>query len=1299
MPALDARNATRIALVETRHGTHARHHRVEHFPFLVGLADRCGWEARWFRVDVPSGYMHRGGRYVVGLPPAETAAIVSALAELRPAVVVGHDRFGDELIAAVRAELPDVRIVDLTGRVDDPAASEPAVGAPGREGGIHPHFTIGDVIELLGVDAPADVEDTSAFLLDAASPSFRHVAVGTSPTVGPAKPQPVRLAVEVTCAYRRPLAGNPSFAGVCAPVVERHLGCSFCLTAHAPAENTAGARRLKTQAVDLVLRQVEAHQAAEPAGTARDEYVFEETHFHARVDSFLEEVLTRELRPSVFWLTLRADMMLAARPRLESLLPALRDAGHALRFLSIGAENFSEVENERFHKGVSVERLWECHAMITDLEQRFPDTFQCPDDGHFVGILFTPWTTPMDLGINIDAARRLGPGWLHQMLGSRLQLWADAPITELARHDGLLAEPGGGVDDDAAICQMNPDDGEIAWRFRDPRAEAARRLLIRLAPIPETVILDPAKDELCREVTRLRAALPAPLRDDYVELAGAVVAAVDVLGADASAGAVFEFVSAAGATERSGGEETDPEAGDVSADASDRRALLLIECVTNERWVYDARYFPFVKGCAEQLGFDTRWHCFGSRITMAKSGYSEVHQFVDLGPAELARLKVTVAELRPTHVVISHELSDAALSLIRDGAPGVSVLSVSGHRPTRGVEWLHDVCDSVGGAPRTDASEAQEKAVGILASATGHVWQYGRTDWLLHWLGETPETSALFGQYLVGTVTPSYDAVMVNEKARSYKPHLLICGGVTCDHFKSVTANERFAGVDLSSCTHDTGCSYCTWYRGPTSNLRDDPVSHAEQQLRRIAETAGDDGRFQGIFDMLDVRLFKHVDRFFDMVVSLDLPPAIFCFEPRLDRFNDVAERLDTVLPKIQEAGHCIYLFRMGAENLVEEENVVFNKYVTLESIDYGMDRMEALAERYPGAFEHDPTWGYINCSPWTTLEMFELGIDRAIERRFEPTGVWLYTPLLMYRGSPIALLADKEGFLLEEYDDISLLYNPAVNQIPFEGLRPWRFRDERTGLAFALIVRFCAAALRHKYSDNLFDGDPLYAHLLGRESELAGFARPDVFAKVAIAAIKAAEAPYDKTELLDSALDAYPAAVDGLPEFVARFRGGVGRYNEITAFSDEEDSGSDDGSGADGDGAASTTGSAADDGGGAVASAPDDSAERITFLLGAVKDRFGDRFSDFEIGVVHAPPDRTHLDISLTIATQRYDLRLYDSAGSDQYFFQTDRFNVVHTNDIDQHSSVDVERMRQFLDVFGRAVAAYSPELMVHGG
>mgnify|MGYP000591476912 CR=1 FL=1 len=63
----------------------------------------------------------------------------------------------------------------------------------------------------------------------------------------------------------------------------------------------------------------------------------------------------------------------------------------------------------------------------------------------------------------------------------------------------------------------------------------------------------------------------------------------------------------------------------------------------------------------------------------------------------------------------------------------------------------------------------------------------------------------------------------------------------------------------------------------------------AELQLRRVLETAGEEGRYCGTFDMLDIRLFRHVERLFGKFLELGVPPSTFCFEPRLDRFAQVA--------------------------------------------------------------------------------------------------------------------------------------------------------------------------------------------------------------------------------------------------------------------------------------------------------------------------------------------------------------------------------------------------------------------------
>jgi hypothetical protein len=238
---------------------------------------------------------------------------------------------------------------------------------------------------------------------------------------------------------------------------------------------------------------------------------------------------------------LRADTLLAKKDRLEGVLHGMQAAGHRLSLVSIGAENFSAQENERFNKGVTAAQLRACRGLLSDWAERFPRTFTA--ESGYSGILFTPWTRPQDLLDNIAAASFMGEEWLVRMVGTLLQLWPGTPITELARRDGLLAERFSSAGDIALSCVPGTPRQEIPWRFADPRVEAIHRFAIRLDPRPSTALIR-KNDVLLLAMRRQRAALSPELAQDYIGLLGRIVSAVAELGAGADAAQVFRRIRA-----------------------------------------------------------------------------------------------------------------------------------------------------------------------------------------------------------------------------------------------------------------------------------------------------------------------------------------------------------------------------------------------------------------------------------------------------------------------------------------------------------------------------------------------------------------------------------------------------------------------------------------------------------------------------------------------------------------------------------------------------------------------------------
>jgi hypothetical protein len=555
---------------------------------------------------------------------------------------------------------------------------------------------------------------------------------------------------------------------------------------------------------------------------------------------------------------------------------------------------------------------------------------------------------------------------------------------------------------------------------------------------------------------------------------------------------------------------------------SRRRRMLLVEFVTRERWVFDSRAFPFVKGLAESLGDEVRWLCFGASLGIRKTGRDAVEMFMRIAPDDVATLARHIEEVEPTHVLLSHNVAPDALAVLMRLRGRASLLSTSDHPAPPGVTSLRAWVAAAPDIVSETATDLERR----LSLAEDRSWSMTRTDWLLRWLGLTPESSPLFGRYLVGTARPDYEAVLANEAALRFKPHLLVLGGTTCDHRRPVSRNPHYAGVDLSGCRQDYGCAFCTWYRGPMSDPALDPVTLAEEQLRRVMETTGGRGRCCGAFDLVDVRVFSRIDRFMKRAAALRLPPSTFYFEPRVDRALEQADRLERALRTAATAGHSIFLYRMGAENFVDAENARFNKCLPLKRLDAGMKRLAALAAAHPGNFDFDRSFGYITCTPWTTLDMLAQTVDRAIERGLDPKGVWLYTPLQLYRGSAITKLAEHDGLLTPRFEDLSMVYEPAVNNSSSRSFLPWRFRNARVGTAFALMVRFMAAALREVYPDDVFTGDALYARLLAATAEPGLLARPDLFAREVIAAVRGAAPPVNGQAVLASALSRYRAVL-----------------------------------------------------------------------------------------------------------------------------------------------------------------------------
>ncbi len=510
-----AQDQPRILLLETMSDEPHRHHGAELFPYLLPLLRQHCRDVVWWTVLVPRALTHQGARFTVDLPPDSRERLAQAVRDWRPDLIVCHNRLAEPLEHALLGAAPAARIIDFAERSGAEATRR----------------TVRDTLaHVLGIQT----DDGQEHLYDAPDPVFERVLL--DPDALRAARQPLRLVEEPACLYRRALARNPLYALVPSAQTREHVGCAFCEKAAGYLYTQQNGLGLQTPPAKLALRQLAAYQRTPHTMRTTEEVLIESGAIAADLRDFLAAVLEHGLQPTTFYFMPRIDEFVGQAARIELLLPQLQQAGHRIGLLSTGMENFSPHENERFNKGISAEQVWACFELIQRLEQAFPDTFFA-ETGFFAGILFTPWTRPEDLRINLQAARRLGSLWLSRVVGVRLQLRPNTPIAELAQLDGLMI-PAPEPTDLASEALTRPGEHELAWRFADPRTETLQRLLVRLDPLPHQSVMA-QDDALLAVVRQWRSRLPAELAGDHVGVAQLIVEAGAQLGPDASPEAVL----------------------------------------------------------------------------------------------------------------------------------------------------------------------------------------------------------------------------------------------------------------------------------------------------------------------------------------------------------------------------------------------------------------------------------------------------------------------------------------------------------------------------------------------------------------------------------------------------------------------------------------------------------------------------------------------------------------------------------------------------------------------------------------
>lgn len=502
--------AMRLLLLETRHEDPEHHRGAELFPFLLAWARSRGFEAAWWVAKAQAKVITQGQKYRLDLEPKAFEAILERLRSWKPDVVILLDPPSEDMDKVWRAEAPETRFAVLKGNVSGSS-------------------TLFEVAKWIGVSPDSNVPLLSLplrFERDVFSEDLLSEVWGFH-----------RLAVPFNCSYRRPVSKS-RFFGAIFDEIKDAWGCTFCYLPILLGKSRLRRRDIE-QDVANVFRQILAYQAHAPRQIGTLHFWLDQSLAGEYVHLLLERLVSAEVRPFRLTVLMRPDQILARKTALQGLLPRLAAKGHRLNVISVGADNLSAQENERFNKGVSPAKVLAANEVAKDLMDRWPTAFYCED---FSCILFTPWTTLEDIRQNILNLDKMRQGLFAGHRGTLLQLWEGTPITKLARHEGAIAERfEGSLAYVRVSCVPPADVREIPWRFLDPKTKKAHEILVRLDPVPDRVVL-PADDLYLSEVRALRKTLPPELQNNLSALALRILDAIDALGPKASVKSIFAYV-------------------------------------------------------------------------------------------------------------------------------------------------------------------------------------------------------------------------------------------------------------------------------------------------------------------------------------------------------------------------------------------------------------------------------------------------------------------------------------------------------------------------------------------------------------------------------------------------------------------------------------------------------------------------------------------------------------------------------------------------------------------------------------
>ncbi|MFA6318743.1 MAG: hypothetical protein WC943_15145, partial [Elusimicrobiota bacterium] len=347
-------------------------------PFFKGFLNRHGIPNRWLRFAVSADNPFCHGRDEVTLDEDAFCRLLRAAERLRARTAVfTHPLFGRQRRCLERA-VPGLRCWTWRdGRLSTPDLLT-RLGLPLGPGGFRHEDMLRDP------DAHADYRWEPGN--PAASLLGRDV---------------VYLYTGADCAYRRPVAGNPCYAGISFPASVHGFGCAFCgdrevRPAPPPAVSASWVeRQIRDLASAMSSRRPQAALVLPDIGNA------------GLLSAVIRAMRRSGMRRTPLLIGARLDHLLRVRPALERIIAGMR-AGEAVHCITAGAENFVYDELLRFNKGFDPLTAIRGVNLLKELEAAHGGRFHYSGYRPLAVILLTPWTKPSDLAYNLRIIQHLG---------------------------------------------------------------------------------------------------------------------------------------------------------------------------------------------------------------------------------------------------------------------------------------------------------------------------------------------------------------------------------------------------------------------------------------------------------------------------------------------------------------------------------------------------------------------------------------------------------------------------------------------------------------------------------------------------------------------------------------------------------------------------------------------------------------------------------------------------------------------------------------------------------------------------